>query len=731
MKKILITFCFYFVFSIYAAESPDLMQDTEMQMPDAIRVAQKSVVRIVIGGGGSGTGFFINPTTVVTNQHVVNTEINKGVEDQYIYIENKSMRMKVKRVKQSSVEHDLALLEVEQSSVSHLEMENSNHIKGERIYIVGHSDGGRLKILSGQIAEVRDMKITYYIGQKRLSGTSGAPILNEQGRVVGIHTVTQELGETKYIHIAIQGNALQQLLRRKSFDWYTGEALKLNMQAINWLRRRADRGDTRAMDWIRETFMSGILNEIDEKSVNNNTRSMFDLQEEDKKSRSTRSKHQSKEEKKEEKLRQKELEEVIKRERANGAIRRDTYLQVWDWFTGIAGEGNTQALGWLGKKLQNSSAVSTWFTNNVREGNHQVLAWLADEAEMGNIRALELLMEGANRGNIQALDRLQKMAARPGDNTYVSEWLRQVANPDNIEMMNWLREEAETGNTRVQNWFKENNNSNISDLSPLLQTEAEKGNTQALNWLQQMANRGDIQALNWLQMQGKKGNVQVLAWFRSEALRGNPIVLYWLKHKGQLGNVQFINALLNRKKVDIYTSRFWQEVRVQNWFKEEAEAKNPLAREWLLQQAVDGNSFALEWLKEEWKQNNVQTVEAIKRIIITVSSRGHTEVVNLLQTEAEQGHIQANELLMEIARRRNVQAIRWVFGQSEHNFAMYRWLRREAEKEAEIGIKGPVTSVLESIGGRRRTHAQRILSNRTSQESQLNTCPRSFQSVSP
>ena len=718
---------FNFILPVYAAENSGFIHDTEVQLPVAVQEAKKSVVRIVTDGDGrTGTGFFINSTTVVTNHHVVSSEINKG-EDHYIQIENKFIgRMKVKKIKTSSVEHDLALLEVEQSSVSHLKMENSNHIKGERAYVVGYPHGD-FKILSGQVVEKEGIYIAVYIGEKGLSGASGAPMLNEQGKIVGIFTAESNIEHERYKGIGIQVRALKQLLRQKSFDWYTEEALNLNMQAINWLRRKADRGDTKAMNWLRETFMSGILNEVDVNSVNNETRSMYDIEEEERKKRKgkrgNRDEYQSAEEKAVEeadrKSRIEEMEEVIIKEKGDGEVRRDTYLQVWDWFTGIAREGNLQALGWLGGFLKHSDEVHSWFTRGVRDGSYHVLDWLANEAQMGNIKALELLMEGANRGNIQALDRLQKMAARLGDNTYASEWLRQVANPENIEVMNWLQEKAEQGNTKVRERL--NNGGNISDFNQLLQAEAKQGNTQALNWLQQMANRGDVQALNWLQRQGQEGNDQVLKWFQKEIRRGNPIILYWMEHRGQLGNTLFINALLNRKEVNIYTGRIWQNEQVQNWFKEEASARNPLAREWLLQQAIDGSPFALEWLKEEWKQNNVQIVKAIKKIVITASSRIHNEVIKLLQIEAGKGNIQSNELLIEIAKSGNVQAIKWIFQQSEHSFTMYRWLRREAEKEAERGVEGAVISVLKSIGGRRRAHAQRIL-----QGIQMNTCENSF-----
>ena len=710
---------FNFIYSVYAVENSGFIQDTEMQLPVAVQAAKESVVRIVTSGSqGNGTGFFINPTTVVTNHHVVSAEINRG-KDHYIYIENKSIRVKVKKIKTSSVVHDLALLEVEKVDVSPLGMISRNNSKMERIYVVGYPDG-KLRVVSGQFQKREDKYILFHTGEKDLSGASGSPLVNAQGKVVGVHSAGLP-ADNLYKHIGIQVRFLKQLLRSKSFDWYTEQALNLNIQAIRWLQQRAEKGDVRAITWLRETFMSGVLNEMDRNSVNAETRSMYDIENEERKKRKKTGKgeYQNKEDREKEALeindRMAETEQALIKEQADGEVRRDTYLQVWDWFTGIASKGDSQALGWLGGFLKTSSEVHSWFTEGVRDGSYHVLNWLANETEMGNIKALELLMEGANRGNIQALDRLQKMAARPGDNTYVSEWLRQVANPENIEVMNWLQEEVKQGNTQIQERLE--SGGNISDFNRLLQIEAEQGNSQALNWLQSMATRGDVEALHWLQEQAQKGNTQVREWLKSEALRGNPIVLYWLEHKGQLGNSSFINALLNSKEVNIYTDRIWQNEQVRNWFKEEAGSRNPLAREWLLQQAIDGSAFALEWLKEEFKQNNVQTWEAIKKMSAAISSRGHNEVVKLLQTEAEVGHIQANELLMEIAKQGHVQVIRWIFKQSEHNFAMYRWLRKEAAKE------GTVFHVLTKIRGKKqRTHAQRIL--------QGNTCKKPFQSIS-
>ena len=166
----------------------------EKTFPARVEKAQNAVVKIsgetrfrLTKGGfrkAMGTGFFIDQKTVVTNFYVV-FPMNPNLP---IYVENELGKFQIKRVKHLSALHDLAVLEVETPERRMPFLERARPRKGSPFYIFGypsdeiHSQGRYIEQRGADIILfANNISQNFVVG-----GAIGSPILNGQGKVVGI-----------------------------------------------------------------------------------------------------------------------------------------------------------------------------------------------------------------------------------------------------------------------------------------------------------------------------------------------------------------------------------------------------------------------------------------------------------------------------------------------------------------------------------------------------------------
>ena len=170
----------------------------------------------------SGSGFFVSPGHIVTNFHVI-----AGKKSGFAYHVGKKLTYAIKGVVAADEERDLAILEVSAFNVPSLPRANSDNVKvGETVYAAGSpkeqidtiSDGiisrlrpfevGRLS--NGQEIRSERIQITAPISP----GSSGGPVLNSKGKIIGInHAVVGGL-DAQNINLAIPVNYLEKLLKR-------------------------------------------------------------------------------------------------------------------------------------------------------------------------------------------------------------------------------------------------------------------------------------------------------------------------------------------------------------------------------------------------------------------------------------------------------------------------------------------------------------------------------------
>ena len=163
-------------------------------------------------GGGSGTAFFINSGgNLVTNNHVVEncTELNVSFNNKQIPVS----------VLKSDKNLDLAVLKSDIKPKSFILLTKNASTKLQDIFAAGYPLGkglsDDLKITSGIVSSVkgfRDNVNQIQIDAAINPGSSGGPIVNENGYLVGVSVAGLDKSKTESVNFGIKSSSLEQFL---------------------------------------------------------------------------------------------------------------------------------------------------------------------------------------------------------------------------------------------------------------------------------------------------------------------------------------------------------------------------------------------------------------------------------------------------------------------------------------------------------------------------------------
>ena len=169
-------------------------------------------------GGSTGSGFFVGPNQIATNYHVIEDILNEytirgaklvGKEDIYA----------IEDVVSFDKEKDLAIVKVKEVKSTGIEVPaltlgDSDAVQiGEKIYVAGNPQGlegtfsdGIISAIRGDSTDDKLFQMTAPISQ----GSSGGPVLNEKGEVIGVSVAT--LSDGQNLNFAIPVNYLKALM---------------------------------------------------------------------------------------------------------------------------------------------------------------------------------------------------------------------------------------------------------------------------------------------------------------------------------------------------------------------------------------------------------------------------------------------------------------------------------------------------------------------------------------
>ncbi|HZE63301.1 MAG TPA: S1C family serine protease, partial [Pyrinomonadaceae bacterium] len=162
-------------------------------LPDLVRRIKPSAVAIeTFDARGEqlsrGSGFFIDSERVVTNRHVIENAYRAEVHsfNGYVY--------PVKGVVAVDAEGDIAVLRVEAPAgqVRSLALDRTSPQEGESVVVIGNPFGLEGSVTNGIVSAVRDIPTFGRIIQITAPispGSSGSPVVNMHGQVIGVATL--------------------------------------------------------------------------------------------------------------------------------------------------------------------------------------------------------------------------------------------------------------------------------------------------------------------------------------------------------------------------------------------------------------------------------------------------------------------------------------------------------------------------------------------------------------
>ena len=192
---------------------------TAIEIPIAQQIAQKALASTVlirmkdaIGDPlAIGSGFFISKDQIVSNWHVV-----EGATTAYALSVDEKKRYDIKGIIAMNPKQDLVILKVSGES-SPLPLGDSHTVQiGESIYVTGNPKGWTGTFSTGVVSgfQMRYKGKRLQIAAPVSPGSSGGPVLNDKGEVIGIVYAGHGGPDAQNLNLAIPVNYLKALLKR-------------------------------------------------------------------------------------------------------------------------------------------------------------------------------------------------------------------------------------------------------------------------------------------------------------------------------------------------------------------------------------------------------------------------------------------------------------------------------------------------------------------------------------
>ena len=159
---------------------------------------------------GIGSGFFVKPNLIATNYHVI-----EGAAKGTAKLVGKYTTYKIEGVTATDKTNDLALLKVTSYGIKPLSLGNSDIVKiGATVYVAGNPKGLEGTFSDGIISSRRDKytKERLQMTAPISPGSSGGPVLNKKGEVIGVSVAVHRALDAQNLNFAIPSKYLKKLL---------------------------------------------------------------------------------------------------------------------------------------------------------------------------------------------------------------------------------------------------------------------------------------------------------------------------------------------------------------------------------------------------------------------------------------------------------------------------------------------------------------------------------------
>jgi len=188
--------------------------------PTAREVAGRALPSVVLlvfenghpNGGKLGSGFFVAPDLIATNFHIV-----EGTKSGYVKLQNNQTKFDVIGLVAVDSPRDLAIIKVKGVKGKPLTVGDSKAVGvGDDVYAIGNPEGLEGTFSTGMVSSVRKrgqeslIQITAPISP----GSSGGPVLNTAGEVIGVSMGSMREGEA--LNFAIPAAYLKALIANQN-----------------------------------------------------------------------------------------------------------------------------------------------------------------------------------------------------------------------------------------------------------------------------------------------------------------------------------------------------------------------------------------------------------------------------------------------------------------------------------------------------------------------------------
>ena len=162
---------------------------------------------------GIGSGFFVKPNLIATNYHVI-----EGAAKGTAKLVGKNTTYNIEGVTATDKTNDLALLKVTAYGTKPLSLGDSDKVRiGETVYVAGNPKGLEGTFSDGIISSRRDKdtKERLQMTAPISPGSSGGPVLNKKGEVIGVSFAGHRALDAQNLNFAIPSKYLKKMLEQK------------------------------------------------------------------------------------------------------------------------------------------------------------------------------------------------------------------------------------------------------------------------------------------------------------------------------------------------------------------------------------------------------------------------------------------------------------------------------------------------------------------------------------
>jgi tetratricopeptide (TPR) repeat protein len=183
-----------------------------MTIPEIVAKAKPAVVQVIASDANwspvrTGTGFFVGADgDLLTNFHVIQGAAHISART------NKGAIFVFEKLIAGSADSDVALLKFQGTDLDYLKIGNStNAVEGETVLVIGSPEGLQGTVSNGIISAFRENRSYIQITAPVSPGSSGSPVLDETGQVIGMATLVAKEGQN--LNFAISAEVIEAVVR--------------------------------------------------------------------------------------------------------------------------------------------------------------------------------------------------------------------------------------------------------------------------------------------------------------------------------------------------------------------------------------------------------------------------------------------------------------------------------------------------------------------------------------